>query len=139
MKKKLITVSCALVACLSMLFMFASCKDTSEAVSTLKMNKKYILESQIYDENNDDVWWFSFRSDGTGTFHREYEITFKYTYLDAEKSAVACFFHASEDNPTYTTWKKLLTVSENIIMSSSDANAIYICEDYLKEIPNYRK
>lgn len=139
MKKKPVSVACAIAACLFLLFTFASCGESDKAASTLKMNKKYIIESQITAGNNDDAWWYSFRPDGTGTFHREYEITFKYTYLDAEKSAVACFFHASEDNPTFTDWKKLLTVSENIIMSASDANAIYICEDYLGEIPNYRK
>lgn len=141
--KKAATVLTVAMMCLCMVCMFTACGASGAAnsepnVNTAKMNKKYIWDRDIR-KDSDSAWWYMLKDDNTGIFHRgdEYEIVFKYTYLDAEKSTAMCFFHESDDYSGL--WKATLILSEDVIIESSNGNNVYICEDYLPQIPNYNK
>lgn len=178
MKKKILALLCAVIACLGILFAFTACDGVSNSGTgsansetnssnstdngtnsgTLKMDKKY---SYVYQDPSLDETFIIFHKNGTGEYYRytkytsevdsrfdfclERTIHFKYTFADSAKEAVVCFYESVEygerddgSSNVRTNWDMLLTVSENVLCyAGSSGYSIYVCEDYLPQIPNY--
>lgn len=157
MKKKLVIFVSLIVCSLALLLALPACDNPSNGTSNgdcdLQYDKKYIYLTNV---NNDKDCYYLFLADGTGfyryyhkyedslfekTYIYDYTVNFKYTYADNDKSAVVCLFdsveYGSTDNTkeVKTNWSILLTVSKNVLCTTS--GSFYINEDYLKEIPNF--
>ena len=169
MKKILTTLIAAILACMCMAAVMTGCNSADgtdagaggDAVAALQMEKRYL--DSYSSEYRDMSCYYLFHADGTGEYtyhfdyyyddkdhpsdmddHEHYTIRFKYTYADADKSAVVCFF----DGVTYlenngetvdSRWSQLLTVSENVLIAAGSSSGVYVNEDYLKTIPNYNQ
>ncbi len=152
MKKKLFAILCTIVACLGLLFAFTACDSTGGGA--LKMEKKYFHEDNVKKDAAEQVYYL-FHADGTGEYYYYYDsiydgvthytMHFKYTYADSEKSAIVYFYDSVTYADDHTAEKSdksyrrgLLTVSENVLASAGSSGYVfYVCEDYLKEIPNF--
>ena len=147
MKKKLMIFVSLIICSLALLLALPACDSTSSDGSDLQLDKKYIAQGQA---NTTSECYYLFYSNGTGIFRANYQtsygltsdytITFKYTYADNDKTAVACFFDSVELGrknvvTVSSNWSSLFTVSKNVLFTS--AGGIFINEDYLKEIPNF--
>lgn len=149
MKRKLF-ILLALVLCLTPVLGLVACGSDADLAYGVKYiyNNSYVRSEEGYRQT-----YLIFDSNGYGKYHYyespgyDYTIKFKYTYLDKDESAVACFFdsitygehHATtKDDDYYCDWSGIYTVSKNVIMSSSGSK--FINKDYLNdEIKNYRK
>lgn len=155
--KKIIAFVIITIVALICTFTFVACSNTDDPTSstqaTLVMNKRYIHEEYVRSETKSQLSYI-FHADGTGEYtyhddylgnyleeHNHYIIHFKYTYVDADKSAVVCFYDSIErldgDDGKYTstTWSVLLTVSKNVLATS--ASIFWINEDYLKTLSHF--
>lgn len=154
MKRKLF-ILLALVLCLTPVLGLVACGSDAD----LAYDVKYIHDNDdIRSKDGYKQTYVIFNSNGYGQFHHyslsyggdytyEYTVKFKYTYLDKDKSTVACYFdsitfsdrHSFNSKPEdYDDWSEMYTVSKNVIMSSGGST--YINKDYLDdEIKNYKK
>ncbi|MBD5132009.1 MAG: hypothetical protein HDT28_05405 [Clostridiales bacterium] len=160
MKKKLF-ILLALVLCLTPVFGLVACNSDAD----LQCKVKYICDdSNLRGEDDYKKEYVIFSKNGYGLYHYylehlasgsyyyesytlEYTIKFKYSYLDADKSTIACYYDSisygdkhTEEKPKngHNSWSKMFTVSKNLLMSSDGKT--FINEDYLdEEIPNYKK
>lgn len=153
MKNKLF-ILLALVLCLTPVLGLVACGDDDVA---LEYKVRYICDDNyMRSEDGYKKTYLTFNKDGYGYYHRyyrydsfsnitEYTIKFKYTFVDSDKSTVACFYDSISysDNHTsgtgnYDNWSGVYTVSKNVLMSLSGTT--YINENYLKkEISKYKK
>ena len=151
MKKKIILALVAAVVAVFACFAFAACSGDGD----LQMNARYIIEDDINEKDYQQTY-FEFFSDGTGVYRYyykgtstlyDYELTFKYTYADNDKSAVVCFYDSvvyGKDNITAkvsTEWMRLLTVSKNVLCYvSTSGYTYYINQNYLNStLQNFGK
>ncbi len=150
MKKR--NIFLILLVCLSCcVFFFSGCSKKPR----LDFGVKYYSEYDI-SEGKDEykTAYYRFNKNGTGEYRyyyaykdeiEDYTIIFKYTVVDKEGEAVACFYdnikYGAEHNVEwdYTNdpqkWSSLLTVSDDILMTKG--GGIFISENYLEEIPNF--
>ncbi len=123
----------------------------------LQYGVRYICENDnIRSEDDYQKTYMTFSKNGYGTYHfyydsdytnyiDDYTIKFKYSYLDDDKSTIACFYDSisyGEKNTApkgdHSDWDGIITVSKNVLMSLSSTK--FINEEYLdEEIPEYRK
>lgn len=152
--KKLAIFTTLIVTALCCVFAFTACEN--DDTTGLVTDKHYIKSSDVRKDADEQVFYV-FHSDGTGeyTYHYDYEsslypehnhyvISFKYTYVDSDKSAVVCFYDGIErldgddGSYTFTSWTELVTVSKNVLTTVGNYGYIFwINEDYLNTIPNY--
>lgn len=153
--KKIATFVMMVFVALICTFTFSACSGTdasaSSGVAKLAMNKRYIRSGYV-NENIENQDFYVFYANGTGEYtyhyestysHSHYKIYFKYTYVDSDKSAVACFYDSIErldgDGGGYvsTKWYELVTVSKNVLTTVGTSYVFWINEDYLKMIPHF--
>lgn len=125
----------------------------------IEFKTKYVRENKHMRSDDYHQTYYLFYEDGTGVYHRydeitvsatsiiEYSISFKYTYLDSDKSAVRCYFDSvklgdkntwSVDADDLDDWASTLTVSKNVLMTSQGVS--FINADYMKNVvPEYCK
>lgn len=152
--KKVLSMLLVIMTSLFAICSFSACSDddASQSQFQLQMGKKYIMSSHITiseyeqeyyvfypDETGEYRYYYSY-SDGVIS---DYKVKFKYTYTDAEKSSIACFY----DSVTYgdehnygevgSNWTRLLMVSKDVVCGTY-SSSYYINEDYLNTIPNYK-
>lgn len=158
MKRKL----CALllfvaVAAFSVCSLSACDKDEDDL--GLKMGVRYIRSNLVNAGNDAEEHYLVFHSNGTGeyvykhtysyyageTSRYNYTITFKYTYTDAEKSTVVCFYDSisygedhNQSKNSRADWSMTIGVSKNVLIALDSASSMYINENYIKNIPNYK-
>lgn len=128
---------------------FTACNTDAK----LAMDKRYISESDVRKDAEKQVYYI-FHSDGTGEYtyhydgtytHSHYILHFKYTYVDGDKSAVACFYDsieslANDEGYKPVGWSELVTVSKNVLATVGTSGYVFwINEDYLEELTNFRK
>ena len=146
--KKIAIFLMLVVVTLCCAFAFTACGNDGK----LAMDKRYIYEGDA-KADSDEQRSYIFHSRGTGEYtyhfddsygsHYHYVIHFKYTYVDEDKSAVACFYDSitrldgDDGSYTSTTWSSLVIISKNVLTTGS--STFWINEDYLKTIPNYSK
>ena len=115
---------------------------------TLTLNKKYIFSGTVV--KNFEERYYVFKDNGKGEYFyyrlngdsiAKYTVNFKYLLID---DTVVCFFDSLDVDSTNntehyvtTTWNTTLGFSKDILMSTG--GYIYICEDYLPNIPNFGK
>lgn len=148
-------ISALVVILLSSMLLLSGCGGGRriESKQELTLNKKYIYDSEI-NVPKEKQRYYLFRGDGTGIYHYydtstisqepkiyHYKIDFTYLIID---DTVVCFYDSetffSDDNSDTKIrkdWNAVFLFSEYILMSP--AQTIYICEDYLPEIPNFGK
>lgn len=158
--KKIAVFTMAIIVALICSFAFTACIGTNAAapadVAKLVMNKRYIRDEDV-GKDADKRSSYVFHANGTGEYtehydngdtvwgyHQHYVIHFKYTYVDGDKSSVACFYDSIErlegDDGGYetdTTWSCLVTVSKNVLTTVGLGYTFWINEDYLKTIPHF--
>lgn len=140
--KKSVIVLIVLMLCFTLLFVFTACNNKD---GNLQYGVKYTLNR--LDEDNPN--YYVFDKNGTGEYHYKgstdiYIIHFKYTFIDNDKSKVACYYDSTENTSTssFSTnqrgWRKIFLVSKNVIFESmtSEYYTQYINENYWDEIPN---
>ncbi len=141
-----------LLACLSLcLCLFAGCSKKPN----LDFGVKYYSEYDISEGKDKEEWkYYRFNKNGTGEYYyynaygekiEDYTIIFKYTVVDKDSEAVACFYdgikYGDKHNVEwdYTNhpqkWSSLLTVSDDVLMTKG--GSLFIGENYLEEIPNF--
>lgn len=132
----------AIICCMTLSLVACNSGKAAQNDYPLQLNVRY--HSYDYRGDNENAWSYIFTSEKTGEFKRgtEYTIKFKYTWLDSEHTAVACFYDSAEkDGNPYegnTSWCTVLTVSTNVLMTSG--GALYISEKYLEnELKNFGK
>ena len=156
--KLILSVACvtALATCL------VGCGEnnggTAGDTPSLRYNSKYYTETSGPEEERG---YYTFSANGTGKYYNyyhyessysgditeNYTVSFKYTYTNADKTRIACFY----DGVTYTdkdnqkdvssSWTHVLEVSENVLLSQGQYG-YYIAainEEYLKQLPNFGK
>ena len=125
----------------------------------LNYDKKYIQRGDVR-EPEEEQEYFIFQKDGTGTYHYyrkftlsetlttdnerifDYTITFRYLIRN---DTVVCFYDSVEFHPAdterdvSTSWSGSYRFSKNILTASDSDAFLYICEDYLPQIPNFSK
>ena len=148
MKKKIFNVMLAVALICCAFSMFGCTNSQPSTEMSLVMNKRYILENDVRKDAEEQSYYI-FYSDGTAkhVFAVYREIMYlKYTYVDDDKSAVVCFFDYMENfdgelvTDAFTGYTELITVSKNVLSTvSTYGYTFWINEDYLKEIPNFRK
>ena len=156
--KKLLSVLFAVTALFGCLFAFAACSSSS----SLRYEVRYIDESSV-GEDEDKQEYYIFHKDGTGEYvyhydyvstwseydeHKHYSVSFKYTFVDKEKETIYCAYdgcekldgHVGAGDPVGSSWSRLITVSKNVIMSTSGSGmSFHLNENYLEEIPNFNE
>lgn len=153
--KKLLSVLLAITALFGCIFAFSACSGAT----ALRYEQKYIAEDSVGKDENMQVYYI-FHKDGTGEYyhhydyvsdfnsdyneHKHYCVSFKFTFLDEEKETIYCAYDGfkrlggNEGTNADTSWSRLITVSKNVIMSTSGAGmTFYINENYLEEIPKF--
>ena len=154
--------------------------DNGKNIGALKTEKKYLEESTVNStlteqdiiDSADDFYltyqqYYIFHSNGTGEYvyngidyesggyivHAKYTIKFKYTYVDDDKSAIACFYDSLENNSTvigdyntgnpfpysFNSWSRLITVSNDVLCLTGTGYTFYVNEDYAKKLTNFNK
>ena len=154
MKKRLCLILTLVIITVFTATVFSACGgEAHNGEYNLQSGKKYIREDDAKDlayEQN----YLLFNADGTGEYrnyyifdgdlyskyNEDYTIKFKYTYVDADKSAVVCFYDSIEfgeyhndERDTYSGWSRLYTVSKNVICTASSSMVFYINDNYRKE------
>lgn len=134
------------------------CGDSIENVSPLRFDSKYYTETSGPEEERG---YYTFSSNGTGKYYNysyyssyyssdeisNYTISFKFTYANAEKTKIACFYdgvtYTDKDNQkdVSTSWTRVLEVSDNVLLTQGMAGDYVeaINEEYLKQLPNFDK
>lgn len=125
-------------------------EDNSSKIE-LSYGKKYIYTNSISAETGKQSY-FMFKNDGTGVNYNysiyvlnsryfDYLINFKYLIIE---DTVICFYDSMEYGADHTegtvysaTWTAVLGFSKDVLLRSN--NDMFICEDYLKNIPNFGK
>ena len=119
---------------------------------TLRYNSKYYTETSGPIEERG---YYTFSANGTGKYYtyysyssdyvENYTVSFKYTYTNADKTRIACFY----DGVTYTdkdnqkdvssSWTHVLEVSEDVLLSQGQYGyyVAAVNEEYLKQLPNF--
>lgn len=115
---------------------------------TLKYHEESTETKQTgWDDTNDEPI--------TAKYYVKYDVYYKYTFVDDDRSAVFITFDRFEDNTTdekgtsisckevisyfYYPKERLITVSKNVLCYVNSGYSFYINEDYVKQIPNYNK
>ena len=156
MKKKL----CLLLAasfCMTPVLGLVACGDD---VAELDLGVRYICDDDnMRSEDDYKKTHVTFYKNGTGLYHyyyyesnwatdsrtSDYTIRFKYTYVDNDKSTVACFYYGSttfgesHNASEYerSSWSAVYTISKNVLMSLN--GKMFINENYLnEEVPDYK-
>ena len=156
--KKILSVLLAVCALFMCLVAFSACGSASQ----LRLDERYIHETSVGEAENKQEYYI-FHKDGTGEYyyhydyesswseydeHKHYAVKFKYTFVDNDKETIYCAYdgyvrlagHVGSGVPVSTTWSRLITVSKNLIMSTSGSSInFYINENYAKELPNFNK
>lgn len=148
---------CAVVTVLLVCTLSACGKKETpvDDIGVLQMDTKYILDSQI-NNDNDSLLYFIFHDDGTGEYRcyekvsdstcRDYTLIFKYTFVSGDKSAIVCFYDSVKYNQenhnsgvVYKEWRTILNVSKNVLMRTTTSGFnFYVNENYAAEnLPNY--
>ena len=150
MKKFLSVLLCCIL--LFTCFAVSGCAKKNEG--DLSYGKMYIISSDVNtDAEKEKTTYYVFNKNGTLTYHhyykheygaiiQHYEVCYKYTYTK-NQNTVFYFFDSIkyfEDDTYHTTPSErgILLVSKDAIMDST-ATSIYVCEDFIGEIPNYNK
>lgn len=138
--KKTVLILLILVLCLTSLFALTACNRDGD----LQFGIKY---SYYRLEDTEHIDYYIFNKNLTGEYHRkssisDYIIYFKYSFLDDDKSTVACYYDSHENmgSPSYAPsngWTSVLIVSKTAVIENG--KTCYTSEKYLDEIPNYRK
>lgn len=127
-------------------------EEPVDDIGVLQMDTKYVLSTEINrDESKKN--YFIFHEDGTGEYkYYDYssgnvsDFTFylKYTFVDAEKSTVVCFYDSVEyhdgnvGSKANSLWCRTVGVSKNVLVETG--GSIYINENYVAEnLPNFGK
>ena len=183
MKKKLFAIIFVLILTVSGVTALAACDNAGgKAISALQTEKKYLAESTVNSGlTEEDILaqpgeyltyqsYYVFHADGTCEYvcnkidyrdyniHAKYTLHFKYTFVDEEKSAVACFYDRLDNQSIilkgykdetdnegipydydFTDWSRLVTVSKNVLCVMGTGYTFYVNEDYVKQIPNFNK
>lgn len=154
MKKILLVFFAALMLCLPML---GGCNQNVKFEGTQKLTfeKRYILYNEIHLEKERQKYYL-FRSDGTGEFRYfidssfednvriyDYKISFRYIVIG---DTVICLYDSITYLPDDTMkstqsvfWQSKLGFSEDVLMAIDASATLYLCEDFLPEIPNFGK
>ena len=134
-----------------------SSSGSNTSNQSLTLNKKYILYSDVSaaegcqnyfvfkDEKTGECNSYSYYSyisgHGNTIMITSYKIKFIYLIIE---DTVICFYDSvtyapahNEAQSVQTTWRNTLGFSKDILMNT--ASTIYICENYLPEIPNFGK
>lgn len=179
--KKLSAVIITAVLLIGALLAVASCGKNGEY--GLVYEKKYVYEDCVNQRTEEgskaEEQYYLFHNDGTLKYHVEstetkqtgwdeatdtvitakyyvkYDVYYKYTFVDDDRSAVFITFDRFEDNTTdekgtpvsckevisyfYCPQERLITVSKNVLCYVNSGYSFYINEDYVKQIPNYNK
>ena len=184
MKNKIFAMLFVLVLIATSITALAACDKTgrSKNIGALQMEKKYLAEKTVNSNlTEEDILaqpgeyltyqsYYVFHADGTGEYvcneidyrdyniHAKYTLHFKYTFVDEEKSAVACFYDRLDNQSIIlkgykdetdnegipydydlTDWSRLVTVSKNVLCVTGTGYTFYVNEDYVKQIPNFNK
>jgi len=160
--KKLIYCLLIIAICAVSVFALAACN--APVADSLDFGAKYYFYLKN-EENNSQIYvkdvYYVFNKNGTGLYHYfestdykdenrkdgicNYEISFKYEYLDDEKSAVALFYDGIKFDPThnkstdeedYKDWRRTFTVSTSIIKNLDGGYNCYNLEYIKKNYPN---
>lgn len=129
-----------------------ACDDDEKDVgSGLRFDVKYVHLYNIRADENEFCDYYVFHRNGSGEYRYmntavntiNYTITFKYTYLDNEESAVGCFYDSvsygdghQSDHTISPTWHIVLMVSKNVVMKD---DTMYINASYIGELSNFGK
>ena len=163
MKKSL---TAAVLLCLVFAFILAGCNNGGANVcecgtnkcecnptQELTYDKKYIHREEISLPGNEQEY-FIFHENKTGEYHTgfyyngysgvlNYVVNFKYLTIE---DTVVCFYDSVEyaadhtlSKDVSTTWRRIFGLSKDILIGVDAYTTIYVCEDYLSEIPNYGK
>ena len=132
-------------------FSASSCQIGGDSASDLlTYNKKYIQQNELDDPVKEQNY-FIFYTNGTCKYYNyninqnvyNWTITCKYE-IDEKESMLVCFFDSIEFHADHTANKsssgmftEVLNITDFVVMSID--GTLYICEEYLKEIPNYAK
>jgi hypothetical protein len=117
--------------------------DSSDSGQTLTLNKKYIIYTDI-PMIEDNYTYYIFNSDDSGEYCyaytadlNKYLVNFKYLIIE---DTVVCFFDSTNGFKS-SDWNSTLGFSKDVLMSITGGitGTIYICEDYLPNIPNFGK
>lgn len=131
--------------------------SADSATQQLRFGSKYIDDG--YVGSNEDQYYLIFNKNGTGSYRvydkysylstveiDDYVINFKYTYVDAAKTKVACYYDSvtynAQDNQRDANahWSRVFEVSENVLVTQGQYGYnTYINENYLTQIPNFGK
>jgi len=155
MKKTVVTLLAAIMLLSLCAFALSGCGNNDKSkerrdtgTQQLTYDKRYIISSEARGPQ-DEQTYYVFKDNGTGEYTYYYDhsqvyirhYTVKFTYLIIDDTVV-CFYDSIEFAPNHTyetiissTWTATFGFSENIIMSTG--GTLYICEDYLPEIPNF--
>lgn len=149
MKKKPFALLLALCTLFASLAMFSACGNspTRENANSLTYEKKYIYERDIASKSEYQDYYL-FHSDNTGEYYNSSpsisspsisSYTIKFKYVTIENESVACFYDSEtgEGRSERYYWRSVLLYSPEIVYTSG--GDIYVCETYLKEIPNFGK
>lgn len=140
--KKTVLILLILALCLTSLFALTACNRDGD----LQFGIKY---SYYRLEDTEHINYYIFNKNLTGEYHYkssllnyDYIVYFKYSFLDDDKSTIACYYDSCEKSPTSSyiesnNWTRVLIVSKTSVIENG--NSCYISEKYLDEIPNYRK
>ena len=173
LKKRLLAGVAAVALCVSVMAACVGCgnrnsggtADTNKSETTviqtvtspLKFNSKYYTDMEGTAEERG---YYTFSENGTGKCYyyyffqykdtleiENYTISFKYTYTNADKTQIACFYdgvsYTAKDNQkdARADWSRIFDVSEDVLISMSQYGRYVaaVNEEYLKQIPNYGK
>jgi len=156
MKKKPFALLLALFTLFSIFAAFSACDNNPAAsgngTNSLTYDKKYFYYGvQSYDGYINSDRYYIFYSNNTGIYHYEdhnidrSSYTIKFKYITMTNESIVCFCDSVEYDETHTylrdvssTWTRIFSYSPEFIYDSAYKNH-YICETYLKELPNFGK
>lgn len=151
MKKKILGAAFCIIAAVMLFCVFAGCSRTASGgeMGTLELNKKYIHESYVQDEDGNYSYYIFTSADegeyryyyaGIDSNSRIYSYTIHFRYKIVGEMA-HCFFDSVEygvvdtEKTVSSDWTSSLGADTDFLMSTS--GSYYFNEDYLKEMPNF--
>lgn len=154
MKKKILAVILSIFAAVLLVGAFAGCSDDVQAgggagtTAGVMLNKKYISGEDISDPESEQKY-FIFTSAEKGIYHNylgsgdrcnAYTVHFRYKIAG---DIVYMFYDAVEYDAedimksVDSTWTMCLAADTDFLMH--DGGSVFVCEDFLGEIPNFGK
>ena len=155
MKKKILAIVLSVFAAVLLVGAFAGCSSETQAAGagtsttvSITLNKKYISGEDISDPESDQKY-FIFTSAEKGKYHNylgsgdrcnAYTVHFRYKIagdMDYMFYDAVEYDAADTTKSVDSTWTMCLAADTDFLIH--DGGSVFVCEDFLGEIPNFGK